>query len=105
MRLARRGHPGRAATGDRMGGGRGPSPERRSGGAAIAVEVTPVVEPAQERSWPTPLQIGLVLFTEAFDTPLVFKSIAHLLAKKVAVAEVRALLCIVSNCAPCYPYP
>jgi len=44
-----------------MGGGRGSSHERRSGGAAIAVEVTPVAEPAQERSWPSPVQIGLML--------------------------------------------
>jgi hypothetical protein len=44
-----------------MGVGRGSSHERRSGGAAIAVEVIPVAEPAQERSWPRPLQIGLVL--------------------------------------------
>ena len=40
-----------------------PSHERRSGGAAIAVEVTPFAEPAEShsRSWPSPLQIGLVL--------------------------------------------
>ena len=46
-----------------MGGGRGPSSERRSGGATIAVEVTPVAEPAEDgsRSWPSPLQIGLML--------------------------------------------
>ena len=46
-----------------MGGGRGSSHERRSGGAAIAVEVTTVAEPAEDRSrsWPSALQIGLVL--------------------------------------------
>lgn len=32
-----------------------------SGGPAIAVEVTPVAEPARERSLPSPLQIGIVL--------------------------------------------
>ena len=35
------------------------------------------------------LEIGLVLFTEKFDTAIILKSIAHLLAKKAAVAEVR----------------
>ena len=52
-----------SATGDRMGARRGPIHERRSGGAAIAVEVTPFAEPAEShsRSWPSPLQIGLVL--------------------------------------------
>lgn len=44
-----------------MGVGRCPSSERRSGGAAIAVEVTPVAEPARERSLPSPVQIGRVL--------------------------------------------
>jgi hypothetical protein len=46
-----------------MGGGRGPSHECRSGGATIAVEVTPFAEPAEDRSrsWPSPLQIGVVL--------------------------------------------
>lgn len=61
MGLAVRGAPGSSPTGDRMGAGRSPSHERRSGEAAIAVELTPVAEPAQERSWPSPLQIGLVL--------------------------------------------
>ncbi len=44
-------------------GALGPSHERRSGGAAIAVEVTPAAEPAEDgsRSWPGPLEIGLVL--------------------------------------------
>ena len=44
-----------------MGAGRGPTHERRSGGVAIAVEVTPVAEPARDRSWPSALQVGLVL--------------------------------------------
>jgi hypothetical protein len=34
-----------------------------SGETAIAVEVTPVDRPDQDRSWPSPLQIGLVLLT------------------------------------------